>query len=57
MPVYEYECEDCKSTMEINTPVAKYQEVYECHCGKTMRRKYSVPGIKFNGPGFYSTGG
>ena len=55
MPVYEYKCDKCGITVEYErgfddttTPIC---------CGIAMGRVWSAPAVKFNGTGFYSTGG
>jgi len=61
MPTYEFKCFDCGNTREQFI----YQEQYEKYvvrcptldCNKPMKRIYSAPAVKFNGTGFYSTGG
>jgi putative FmdB family regulatory protein len=60
MPIYEYKCADCGETREVNIKHSEYEK-YEVMCSNghylPMIRVYTAPGIKFNGPGFYSTGG
>ena len=56
--IYDYKCDTCKCELsversihaEANTPIC-----FDCHT--PMDRVYGVGGIKFNAPGFYSTGG
>lgn len=57
MPTYEYKCDDCGTTMEKQVPVDERDTVWECSCGKPMKRTYNAVPIKFNSTGFYSTGG
>lgn len=58
MPTYEYECTDEEHhRLEISRPVDERDNEYTCPCGSSMYRIYNAPAIKFNGTGFYSTGG
>jgi putative FmdB family regulatory protein len=57
MPTYEYKCITCGTTMDMQVPAEDRDNPWECHCGDPMKRTYSAPAIKFNGTGFYSTGG
>lgn len=58
MATYEYECpsEGFKSTVE--RPMADDEPDYFCNsCGNKLRRIFTAAPVKFNGTGFYSTGG
>lgn len=56
MPTYEYECPGEGQVIEIQLPFD--HQPPDCpKCGTSMTKVYNVPGIKFNAPGFYSTGG
>lgn len=53
MPRYDFKCMQCTEIIETeeNIPPA-------CStCGGTMQRLWTAPAVKFNGTGFYSTGG
>ena len=53
MPLYEYECDACRSRFEV---IQKFSETTEqCRkCGKgPVRRLMSSPAIQFKGSGFY----
>lgn len=53
MPLYDFKCNTCNEVIEVNENVQ-----IACNtCGETMQRVWSPVGIKFNAPGFYSTGG
>lgn len=55
MPIYEYECNDCKKRHEI---IQKFSDapLEHCpHCGGSMRKLFSSPAIQFKGSGFYKT--
>ncbi|NDB58939.1 zinc ribbon domain-containing protein [bacterium] len=58
MPNYDFKCM-CGSTREVFIYHKDYEKyVVRCDkCYQPMERVYTVPGIKFKGPGFYSTGG
>jgi putative FmdB family regulatory protein len=56
MPLYEFECEDCKKRFE---RIQKFTDPTPdvCpHCGKgPVRKLFSSPAIQFKGSGFYIT--
>jgi len=53
MPLYDYKCNVCTSIVETNENIPTMCTT----CNGTMTRIWSAPAIKFNGMGFYSTGG
>ena len=53
MPLYDFKCETCNDVVELNDSAPPGCMT----CGMTMVRIWSAPAIKFNGTGFYSTGG
>jgi predicted nucleic acid-binding Zn ribbon protein len=56
--IYDYKCDTCKSELTIERSIhaeANAPICFDCHT--PMDRVYGVGGIKFNAPGFYSTGG
>ena len=55
MPKYDYKCNECGGTQEIERSFGDSTEPICCQI--TMTRVWSAPAIKFNGSGFYSTGG
>ena len=58
MPTYEYRCDDDKSLLALQRSVDERDDLVECtQCGREMRREYTAVPVKFNGTGFYSTGG
>lgn len=55
MPVYEYHCEAHQIT-ETVFPMGEAPESILCPiCEESIPRVFSVPGITFNGTGFYKT--
>ena len=56
---YEYKCKThIESWKTIVRGMTEDEVVPNCEtCDEPMRRIYSVPPVKFNGTGFYSTGG
>lgn len=60
MPNYDFKCPTCGATREVFIHHKEYEK-YVVRCAvdyKIMERIYSAPpAIKFNGSGFYSTGG
>lgn len=58
MPTYEYRCDDDKTLLTLSRGVDDRDDLVECpSCNREMRREYNAVPIKFNGTGFYSTGG
>ena len=58
MASYEYKCEDDSSTITISRGMTEEEIIPYCDsCNEPMVRVYSAPPVKFNGSGFYSTGG
>jgi len=54
MPIYEYKCDKCNLVKEA-THKMNEKPIIKCDkCHKKMRRIFSVAGIKFVGPGFYT---
>ena len=55
MPLYEYQCRDCRKTHEVRHG---FKETFDgkCEaCGGEMARVFSPTGIVFKGSGFYLT--
>jgi putative FmdB family regulatory protein len=56
MPVYEYECAECKTKETFVRSVLDKDPGYECQtCNLPLSRVYYPVGVTFNGGGFYST--
>jgi putative FmdB family regulatory protein len=56
MPLYEFECEDCKTRFERIQKFADPNPDVCPSCGKgQIRRMFSSPAIQFKGSGFYIT--
>ena len=56
MPLYEYECKQCKRHTE---KIQKFSdpEITECpHCGGPLERVISAPAVSFKGGGWYADG-
>ena len=56
MPIYEFECKQCKEVTDVFFGFDEEQEML-CDCGNDMSKVYRAVGVIFNGPGFYKTGG
>lgn len=55
MPVYEYQCRDCKNTEEKLHRMDEKPE-FECErCGADLKRKISAVPVHYKGSGFYCT--
>jgi putative FmdB family regulatory protein len=53
MPIYEYQCQQCKQREEV---IQKFTDPPLTHCqscGGDMKKLYSSPAIQFKGSGFY----
>lgn len=58
MATYEYECPGDGELVMVTRPMSAPEGEYFCEtCGDKLRRVYTAPPVKFNGTGFYSTGG
>jgi putative FmdB family regulatory protein len=56
MPLYEYECKQCKRHTE---KIQKFSdpEITQCpHCGGLLERVVSAPAISFKGGGWFKDG-
>ena len=56
MPLYEYECMQCKERTE---KIQKFSdpEITECpHCGGHLERVLHAPAVSFKGGGWYADG-
>ena len=54
MPTYEYRCATCGGEQSLERSIHAEADNPVC-CGEIMGRVYSVPPVKFNAGGFYST--
>jgi len=58
MPNYEYKCDDCDTSEEHYRSIDDRDNCPTCqYCTRLMRRIIHATPVKFNGTGFYSTGG
>jgi putative FmdB family regulatory protein len=58
MATYEYLCPDGNFMKSIERSMKDDEVIPVCdECGKNMQRVYYSAPVKFNGSGFYSTGG
>lgn len=58
MASYEYKCKADGSTQTIQRGMTDDEIIPLCDsCNSPMDRVYVAPPVKFNGTGFYSTGG
>jgi putative FmdB family regulatory protein len=56
MPIYEYECSDCKQRYTFDRGINDKDPGYECKaCSLSLTRVYSLGAVTFNGSGFYRT--
>jgi putative FmdB family regulatory protein len=56
MPIYEYECLDCKTREKFVRSITDSDPGYSCKtCNLSLTRVYSLGAVTFNGGGFYST--
>jgi putative FmdB family regulatory protein len=55
MPVYEYDCVNCKKQYSFARSIKEEDPGYFCNeCGLILHRSYSNVGVIFNANGFYS---
>jgi predicted nucleic acid-binding Zn ribbon protein len=55
---YEYKCDVDSEVVTIIRGMTEDEIIPYCDkCNEPMSRLYSAPPVKFNGTGFYSTGG
>lgn len=58
MASYEYKCSADNQLVTISRGMTEDEIIPYCDtCNEPMSRVYSAPPVKFNGTGFYSTGG
>ena len=55
MPLYEYECINCKERVEIIQRISDPPYSHCPKCGAEMKKLISSPAIQFKGSGFYKT--
>jgi putative FmdB family regulatory protein len=55
MPLYEYQCTQCKERAEILQKFSDPPHTVCAKCGGEMRKLQSSPAIQFKGSGFYKT--
>ena len=53
MPLYEYECRECGSRVEVIHDVDEDRPEHCPKCGGELKRLLGVPGLIFKGSGFY----
>ena len=57
MPIYEYRCRACESTLEEIQPMGSPPPGACPRCGGELKRIYGRVGVRFSGWGFRSTDG
>lgn len=55
MPLYEYECTNCKERVEVIQRISDPPYTHCPKCGAEMKKLISSPAIQFKGSGFYKT--
>ncbi len=55
MPLYEYDCQDCKRKTEVLQRMRERPLRICPHCGGKLKKAFSAPAIQFKGSGFYIT--
>lgn len=55
MPLYEYECEQCKHRLEAIQRFSDDPYTICPQCGGALKKLISSPAIQFKGSGFYIT--
>ena len=55
---YDYKCDNDSTVITVSRGMTEPEIVPYCdECNEPMVRLYNAPPVKFNGSGFYSTGG
>lgn len=58
MATYEYRCDIDNESISVERRMADEEVLPVCNiCNQGMKRVYYAAPVKFNGTGFYSTGG
>lgn len=52
MPIYEYYCKDCDSTVEVSHPIVHTPEIICNTCYKPRVKKLGLAGAIFKGSGW-----
>lgn len=55
MPIYEYQCNECRERHEIIQNLSDAPLTHCPKCGGEMKKLISSPAIQFKGSGFYKT--
>ena len=55
MPLYEYECSDCRKRFEVLQKFSDDPVTLCIHCGGSVSRLISAPTFQFKGTGWYVT--
>lgn len=55
MPIYEYQCTECKQRHEMIQKISDPPMTHCPNCGGAMKKLMSSPAIQFKGSGFYKT--
>ena len=55
MPIYEYECVQCRERVEVIQKLSDPPYSHCPKCGGDMKKLLSAPAIQFKGSGFYKT--
>jgi len=53
MPIYEYECQKCKTRLEVFQKINDKPPTRHQKCGGKWERMISAPAIQFKGDGWY----
>jgi len=53
MPTYEFKCDKCESSVDLNIPFHAAESVPVCTtCGGSMRKSFTSPAVQFKGGGW-----
>lgn len=55
MPLYEYQCDTCKSVFEVMQKFSDNPITVHENCGGRVHRLLSAPALQFKGSGWYIT--
>jgi putative FmdB family regulatory protein len=55
MPIYEFKCTKCNSTIEVFQKISDKSPTRCKKCGGRLEKQFSAPAVQFKGEGWYVT--
>lgn len=56
MPIYEYECEECREILEVSQSISEAPKTTCPSCSGSLKKLISVSSFQLKGSGWYSDG-